>query len=698
METGPGQGKQGTFSRKSFLEVALLTLFMLIGLGLLGYFVGHHEWKRAIDALFVAGTWILVVFIASEVAWRRARESGSGPHAPQAAPDVYKVTRPSNAGHAYEFNVTRIKEQAQAPSLSSDRMASHWCYLAFSFGISGTIASLTCVAQSSERRATTLIASDGASLLVERAECETPVYIDRNYAIKCGDVDGSLTDQYILRMPNDDKINPRFFVSFEIDRPIEVIVYHDKRAELPGWLTEKAGFTRTEKSLTLQNDPQAKYEGFARTFDTCVELGANTEHGGCLAGSTGQDCSMYWIALSHADIRAVSYHCGEPATRRMPPSLEQVAGDPAMRAMFQDVFLARQGPHIVQTDTGSRMDLKCAETHPAFASICAPMRTRLDTRYDCKEPAARKANGAAAHSPTSYRLSALSRPKADLTRLALEHWEFTDVDLAGSEMSAASLPDARFILSNLSHVNLSNADLSDATILGSDLRGAVLVGTNLRDVDFSGSDLAGAVFEPDCLPALGGLVQARGLRDLAYKHNPEALVRLREALKAAGLDQQFRHVSAAIEHGRTVRAVFIERALREVVFHWPTDYGDDPHRPIALVLYLAAVFYVIYLGCILSARYPMELLERKSGKEAPTRKYIDRYHKRAIWCALLVAKNSLPIGIGGLLVSDWIGKFLFSDYDFVLTGWFRFWTGVHSFIASSLFAIWLFSYVSVSFH
>ncbi len=86
---------------------------------------------------------------------------------------------------------------------------------------------------------------------------------------------------------------------------------------------------------------------------------------------------------------------------------------------------------------------------------------------------------------TNLSLASLLNAKLSGANLLFAH-------LFGADLSGADLSDANLCGVNLSEADLSEADLSGAHLLGADLRGANLSGVDLFGADLSGANLSGA--------------------------------------------------------------------------------------------------------------------------------------------------------------------------------------------------------------
>jgi hypothetical protein len=105
---------------------------------------------------------------------------------------------------------------------------------------------------------------------------------------------------------------------------------------------------------------------------------------------------------------------------------------------------------------------------------------------------------------------------ADLRQGYFVNWDFSGVNLSGTNLGGANLSRT-----NLSRANLINAILPEANLIGANLNGTILYGANftrtiLADADFERADAADTTFE-DC-----DLSQVKGL-DLVTHRGPSTI-------------------------------------------------------------------------------------------------------------------------------------------------------------------------------
>jgi uncharacterized protein YjbI with pentapeptide repeats len=179
---------------------------------------------------------------------------------------------------------------------------------------------------------------------------------------------------------------------------------------------------------------------------------------------------------------------------------------------------------------------------------------------------------------------------ANLQRANLYATNLREAVLLGANLRQAQLGRADFHRAVAKYADLTRTRLVDADLRGADLRGvnlgeAVLVNVRLAGSSLMGTELAAVVFEPDyvTLPPAASFARARNLSRLTFQTSPYALVTLRELFTQAGMRQQERALTFAINHGLGQQAQPIERAVRFVFFELTCQYGMAPWRPLLIL-------------------------------------------------------------------------------------------------------------------
>jgi uncharacterized protein YjbI with pentapeptide repeats len=235
--------------------------------------------------------------------------------------------------------------------------------------------------------------------------------------------------------------------------------------------------------------------------------------------------------------------------------------------------------------------------------------------------------------------------EADLQDADLQHADLRGAYLAAASLQranlyATNLREAMLLGTNLRQAQLGSADLHRAVAKHADLTSARLVGTDLREADLRGvnlaqavlvnvrldgsslmgTELAAVVFEPDyvTVPPAANFALARNMSRLTFQTSPYALVTLRQRFQQAGMRQQERALTFAINHELGRQAQPIERAIRFVFFELTCQYGMAPWRPL-LILGL--------LVCCGASPYMLTLRQRAHSATwmGPTRRDVIRY-------------------------------------------------------------------------
>ena len=173
-------------------------------------------------------------------------------------------------------------------------------------------------------------------------------------------------------------------------------------------------------------------------------------------------------------------------------------------------------------------------------------------------------------------LSSANLEQADLSQSKLQHAfliksYLPHANLADANLSHAVADGATLTEANLTHTNLYLTNFVAVTLTGADLHGASLHRTNLYKANMAGArldktDLLDVIFEPKphSLPNVTGLVTAKNLATMSFATFPHALEALRDVLHQAGMLDQERQVSLAIE--RTVQAKIRKTPWRRSMF------------------------------------------------------------------------------------------------------------------------------------
>jgi len=303
-----------------------------------------------------------------------------------------------------------------------------------------------------------------------------------------------------------------------------------------------------------------------------------------------------------------------------------------------------------------------------------------------------------------------------------------DVEYVLSEKSRRDVADIEALRKRLTGADLRGADLTNARLVDLDLagtdlrwtslRGATIQGTKMGQVKLHGADLQDAVFEPasGSIPEFTELTQSRQLTSLRFIASPHALMELRDKFRKAGLRQQDRELTYAIQHTR-LRAMprGVERA-----FLWLMEktcgFGLHLWRPLQLLgaVWLAAT--ILYYLTIRIRKNPglFLIVARRRRSDAtkfrmhvqPVRYFRGRSSKwwrrpihavRAEARILFTAanyslRNMVNLKFQWLEVGTWIKMLQSRDFDFESRGALRVISGLQSLLSLSLIALFILTY------
>jgi hypothetical protein len=332
--------------------------------------------------------------------------------------------------------------------------------------------------------------------------------------------------------------------------------------------------------------------------------------------------------------------------------------------------------------------------------------------------------------------------EANLSRAHLS-W----ANLSKAELFYSNLSEAKLTWANLSGAKLSWANLSGADLWQADLSGAVLSKANLSRAFLSaylsganlfGANLTGAMFEPQpgSLPSASNLLYLKGLDTLKFRGMASyGLMELRENFKKAGMRDEERQVTYALNHNRRVNAwaeieekrregkinwttreiALLENRFQLVMFEWTCDYGMTPSRPLLILLVGLFAFTLPYL-LVFRSRGRKTGLYLVLPKDESSKKQIFRLTNRtpfrplpsgiwgkfkmkvsrgfrlvrlAFYFSLLSAFN---LGWRELNVGNWISRLQKREYALQAKGWVRTVAGFQSLLSVYLLALWALTY------
>jgi hypothetical protein len=324
--------------------------------------------------------------------------------------------------------------------------------------------------------------------------------------------------------------------------------------------------------------------------------------------------------------------------------------------------------------------------------------------------------------------------RANLSRAPLTKANFSAANLTKADLSKAFAQDAHFSgaklsKADLSKANLSGADLSDADLSKADLTRADLSGAKLIAANLSGADVGDVVFEPkpDSLPLLNTLVLARNLHKMKYQTIPIALENLRQKFKEAGMRNQVREITYAIQRSQRQASMrsgnYFEKlnGLFSFIFLELTcQYGRRPSNALFILVGFIFFFSIFYIFALKSKRpktgiwliFPRERVLKATKKERPfklTAKFpprtvhnevkskikitifrLCRMIKVALYFSLL---SAFSIGFREFNVGNWFSRLQRREYLFKATGWVRTVSGFQSLLSVLLLALWVVTFL-----
>jgi hypothetical protein len=248
---------------------------------------------------------------------------------------------------------------------------------------------------------------------------------------------------------------------------------------------------------------------------------------------------------------------------------------------------------------------------------------------------------------------------------------------------------------------------------------------NLQEADLSGAFLRAAIFEPrpEGLPDMNSIlfISTYGLEEITFSSEPYALVAMREACKKAGMREQERQLTSAIERRRreiawekSWGADAVEAGLKYILFEVTCRYGLLPGRPLRILGVFLVVFSIPYLFALKArgragiwAIWLPDRVHKTEGQETPVR-VTDAFSfsrwagtrwempvrwLRAFGVALYFSLlSAVHIGWRDLNVGTWIARMQPREYTLRATGWVRFVSGLQSLLSVYLVALAVLTY------
>jgi hypothetical protein len=351
-----------------------------------------------------------------------------------------------------------------------------------------------------------------------------------------------------------------------------------------------------------------------------------------------------------------------------------------------------------------------ARSHPEQAKLCdADLRGADLHDADLNQADLRGADLTDAH------LEGAHLEEAHLTAAHLRGANLRGADLEGADLEGAHLERA-----HLERAHLFRADLEEAHLTAAHLGGADLAVADLRDADLNGAqvskaelayaDLTGAFYAPVSEPPAPYVAGIRGLSTLHAARGEEiGLVQLRKLLQDAGLRDDERAATCAIERNRTRDQLsrsfwsfaWIGGASRFVAFDITTAYGLHPGHALGLIVLLGAVLTPVYMWAILHPTatsrivqvFPEDRLDETAGDSAAEKERKKTVQAKtwrdALWPAayfsLISAAN---IGFEQFTPGDWIRRLQAREYSLEAVGRVRKVAGAQALLSVFLLAMW----------
>jgi Pentapeptide repeats (8 copies) len=315
--------------------------------------------------------------------------------------------------------------------------------------------------------------------------------------------------------------------------------------------------------------------------------------------------------------------------------------------------------------------------------------------------------------------------KASLFMANLQEAQLSVANLHKVDLRWAKLRKADLTGANLQEANLMRANFQEADLYGANLQEANVWWTDFSQADLSLANLRATMFEPrpGAFPSMDSilLIETEGLEEIKFSREPHALVAMREAFKKAGMREQERKLTYAIERGKRElawRKPFgadkIETGLKYILFEATCHYGLFPGQPLRLLSGFLVVFSIPYLFALKArgragiwAIWSPDRVHKTEGQETPVRVTDEfsfsrwtgtRWETLARWIrAFGVALyfsflSAVHIGWRDLNVGTWITRMQPREYTLRATGWVRTVSGLQSLLSVYLIALSVLTY------
>ena len=322
--------------------------------------------------------------------------------------------------------------------------------------------------------------------------------------------------------------------------------------------------------------------------------------------------------------------------------------------------------------------------------------------------------------------------ETDLTKAVLFRANLTKANLAEANLTRAILAGANLTKAKLAEANLTEADLDRAILTGADLNRAILTDARIQGTNFTNVYLD---LKPGALPFIPDFGLVQKLSQVSYRETPHTLVELRQEFKDAGMRQQEREVTYAIERTKRERqwenGSLIEKIgaiFKFIFFELTCQYGMLPGRPLQILIILIPCFGAIYSIVVTNPGAPenespgiwaifhQDRIKKapRGGRDNPVKVTAHFFfHKTHTWLINKGGNRITPIvnfvwkmiagiyfsilstfhiGWRDLNVGAWISRIQPHEYALRATGWVRTVSGFQSLLSVYLLALWALTY------
>jgi hypothetical protein len=208
------------------------------------------------------------------------------------------------------------------------------------------------------------------------------------------------------------------------------------------------------------------------------------------------------------------------------------------------------------------------------------------------------------------------------------------------------------------------------------------------------------------------------------------LVQLRDLVQKAGLREDERNLTYALERGRTEHALAAwkqdfpraaEGVFRLIAFDWTTAYGLHPAQALGILLLVWALLIPVYWWPIhrrsskptagIFRVWPKDRVELKKSspflpgndeepkegepilqKDGKVERLQARSFKALAWAAWFSLLSAFQIGFREFSVGTWLTRVHPRQFTLEPTGWVRTVVGVQSLLSVYLLAMWVLTY------